>query len=46
MATQWRLVEYIIEVNLVCQLNSLIANLTISNDLVDRIKVAQETNEE
>ena len=46
MATQWRLMENIIEVNPVCKLNSLLANLTISNDLVDRIKVAQENDEE
>lgn len=29
-----------------CKPNSLIANLTISNELIDRIKVAQETDEE
>ena len=33
--------ENIIEVNLVCQLNSLMGNYNISNDLVDMIKVAQ-----
>ena len=41
MATQWRMMEDIIEVNPVCQLSSLMGNLSISNDLVDRIKVAQ-----
>ena len=41
MATQWRMMESIIEVSPVCQLNSLMGNLRISNDLVDRIKVAQ-----
>lgn len=38
--------EDVIEVNLACKLNSLIANLTIFNDLVDMIKVAQGTDEE
>lgn len=33
--TQWRLMEDIIEVNPVYKLNSLFANLTISNNLVD-----------
>lgn len=46
MAALWRLMEDIIKVNSVCQLNSLIVNLTISNDLVDKIKMAEETNEE
>ena len=46
MATQWRLMENIIGVNPVCKLNSLLTNLTISNDLVDRIKVSQGTDEE
>lgn len=36
----------IIKVNLVCQLNSFIANLSNSNDLVDKIKMAKETNED
>lgn len=39
-ATQWKLLEDIIEVNLACELNSFIANLTISNALVARIKMA------
>ena len=39
------MLEDIIEVNPVCILNSLMANLNISNDIVDRIKVAQ-TNDE
>lgn len=38
--------EDIIEVNRVCKLNSLFANLTISNDLVDQIKVPWEIDEE
>ena len=38
--------EDIIEVNPICKLNSLMANLTISNDLVDRIKLAQDTDGE
>ena len=42
MATQWKMMEDIIEVNPVCQLNPLMGNLSISNDLVDRIKVAQK----
>lgn len=42
MAALWRLMEDIIKVNSVCQLNSLIVNLTISNDLVDKIKMAEE----
>ena len=46
IATQWRLMENIIGVNPACRLNSLLANLTISNDLVDQIKVAQETDNE
>ena len=37
--------EDIIEVNPVCQLNSLMGNLSISNDLVDRIKVAQKDDD-
>lgn len=37
--------EDIIEVNQVCNLNSLLTNLTIFNDLVDKIKVTQETDE-
>ena len=45
MATQWKMLEDIIEVNLVCIINSLMGNLTISNDLVDRIKVAQANDE-
>lgn len=40
MATQWRLIDDIIEVNLICKLNSLMINMTISNDLVDKIKMA------
>ena len=31
MATQWRMMEDIIEVNLVCRLSSLMGNLSISN---------------
>lgn len=38
--------EDITEVNLVCKLNFLMTNLTISNNLVDGIKIAQETDEE
>lgn len=38
--------EDIIEVNLICKLNSLMINLTISNDVVDRIKVTQNADEE
>lgn len=38
--------EDIIEVNLVCKLNSLMTNFTISNDLVDKIKMAQEVDED
>lgn len=38
--------EDIIEVNLVCKLNSLLGNLTISNGIVARIKVAQEVDKE
>ena len=45
MATQWRMMEDIIEMNPVCQLNSLLGNLSISNDLVDRIKVAQNDDD-
>ena len=45
MATQWKMMEDIIEVNPVCQLNSLMGNLSISNDLVDRIKVAQNDDD-
>ena len=45
MATQWRMMEDIIEVNPVCQLNSLLGNLNISNDLVDRLKVAQNDDD-
>ena len=41
IATQWRMMESIIDVSPVCQLNSLMGNLKISNDLVDRIKVPQ-----
>lgn len=37
--------EEIIEVNPVCRMNSLLANLTISNDF-DQIKVAQEKDKE
>lgn len=33
-------------VNLDCKQNSLLSNLTISNDIVDQIKMAQETDEE
>lgn len=39
------MIEDIIKVNLVCKLNSLMANLTISKDLVDRIKEAHENDE-
>ena len=46
MANQWKMMEDIIEVNQICKLNSLMANLTISNDLVDRIKLAQDTDGE
>ena len=35
----------IIEVNPVCQLNSLMGNFSISNELVDRIKVAQKDDD-
>ena len=45
MATQWRMMEDIIEVNPVCMINSSMGNLSISNDLVDRIKVAQVNDE-
>ena len=31
--------------NPLCQLNSLVGNLSISNDLVDRIKVAQNDDD-
>lgn len=41
MASQWKLTEEVITVNLVCQLNSSMANLSISNDLVDRVKATQ-----
>lgn len=34
------------EVNPLYKMNSLLANLIISNDLMERIKVAQETNEQ
>lgn len=46
MATQWRLTEDIIKVNPIWKFNSLFASLTISNDLVDRMKVSQEIDEE
>lgn len=39
MANQWKMMEDIIEVNLTCKLKSLMTNLSISNDLVDRVKV-------
>lgn len=45
MANQWKMMEAIIEVNLICKLNPLMANLTISND-VDKIKVAHSIDEE
>ena len=45
MATQWRKMADIIEVNPVCQLNSLMGNLSLSNELVDRIKVAQNDDD-
>ena len=45
MDTQWKMMEDIIEVNPVCQLNSLMGNLSISNDLVGRIKVAQKDDD-
>ena len=45
MATQWKILEDIIEVNPVCMINSLMGNLSISNDLVDRIKAAQANDE-
>lgn len=38
--------ENIIKVNPMCKLNSLLENLTISNDLVDKIKMTQEIEEE
>lgn len=38
--------EDTIEVNPVCKLSSLFANLTISNYVIDQIKIAQETDEE
>ena len=45
MTTQWKMMEDSIEVNPVCQLNSLMGNLSISNELVDRIKVAQNDDD-
>lgn len=45
VANQWKIMEDIIEVNLVCRLNLLITNLSISIDLVDRIKVYQAEDE-
>lgn len=39
MANQWKMMEDIIEVNLTCKLKSLMTNLSIYNDLVDRVKV-------
>lgn len=33
------------DTNLVCKLNSLMANLSISKDLIDRIEVAQVNDE-
>ena len=41
MATQWIMMENIINVNPVCRLNSLMENVKISIELVDRIKIAQ-----
>lgn len=38
--------EDFIKVNPLCKLNSLMVILSICNDLVDRIKVAQIENEE
>lgn len=46
MANQLKIAQYIIEINLVWKLNSLMANLTISNDLADRIRVVQDTIEQ
>lgn len=46
MTNQWKMKEDIIKVNLVCKLNSLMANLTISNDLVGRINVVHDIDEE
>lgn len=40
IATQWKMLEDLIEVNLVCKLKLLMANLSILNDLVVKIKVA------
>lgn len=40
------MIEDIIEVNPACKLNFLFSNLTISNDLVKRIKIAQERDKE
>lgn len=37
--------EDIIEVNPMCKLNSLMENLNISNDIVDKIKVTQAEQE-
>lgn len=45
MANQWRVMENIIEVNPMCKLNSLMENLNISNDIVDKIKVTQPEQE-
>lgn len=38
--------ENILKVNPACKLKSLSANLSMSNDLVDRIKVARTEDEE
>lgn len=40
------MIEYIIEANQLCKLNSILTNLTVFNDLVDKIKVAEERDEE
>lgn len=40
IATQWKMLEDPIKVNLVCKLKLLMANLSILNDIVVKIKVA------
>lgn len=45
MAAQWKMLDKSREVNLVSKLNSLMANLSISKDLVDKIKVAQANDD-
>lgn len=46
MVNQLKMMEDIIEVKPICMLNSLMVNLTFFNDLVERIKLAQDTDEE